>query len=66
MTMALSLKALRVNADLTQSQVADATDIPVNTYANYENFTTKVPIERALTLASFYGCSVDDIRWTKK
>ncbi len=62
----MSLKALRVNRELTQSQVADATGIPLNSLANYENYSTKVPIERALLLASFYGCSVDDIKWSKR
>ena len=63
--MAMSLKALRVNEGLSRLQVAEALDIPETTLSNYENFVTKVPIERALLLASFYKCSVDDIKWTK-
>ena len=64
--MPMSLKALRINANLTRPQVVEATKIPENTLANYENFTTKVPIDRAIQLAEFYGCSVDDIRWTEE
>lgn len=64
--MALSLKALRINASLTRSQVSEAVDIPKNTLANYENFTSKPDIVRAMALASFYGCSVDDIKWSKE
>lgn len=62
--MAMSLKALRVNANLTRPQVSEATGIPENTLANYENFVSKPDINRAMALASFYGCSVDDIKWS--
>lgn len=64
--MAMSLKALRVNADLSRQQVCEAVGISENTLANYENFATRVPIDKAMALASFYGCSVDDIKWSAK
>ena len=64
--MAISLKALRVNADLKRSQVSEATGITENTLANYENFVSKPDIDKAITLASFYKCSVDDIKWTRE
>lgn len=64
--MPISLKALRVNADLTRTQVSEATGIPENTLANYENFVSKPDINRGITLASFYGCSVDDIKWSNE
>ncbi len=63
--MAMSLKALRINAGLSRLEVVEATNIPENTLANYENFVTRVPIERAIILANFYRCSVDDIKWVK-
>jgi transcriptional regulator with XRE-family HTH domain len=66
MTMALSLKALRVNADLSRREVAEATGIHENTLANYENFVSIPDINKAKTLASFYNCSVDDIKWSKQ
>ena len=66
MTMALSLKALRVNAELPRSEVAKATGIHENTLANYENFVSIPDINVAMALASFYNCSVDDIKWSKE
>ena len=62
--MAMSLKALRVNADLTRPQVCEATGIKETTLANYENFVSKPDINKAMVLASFYGCSVNDIKWS--
>ena len=64
--MPISLKALRVNADLTRPQVREATGIKENTLANYENFVSKPDITIAMKLASFYGCSVDDIKWSNE
>ena len=62
--MAISLKALRVNAELTRPQVREATGIKETTLANYENFVSKPDIIIAMKLALFYGCSVDDIKWS--
>ena len=64
--MSISLKALRVNKDLTRNQVSEAIGIAETTLANYENFVTIPDITRALALASFYGCTVDDIKWTRE
>ena len=64
--MPMSLKALRVNAQLSRPEVSEATNIPENTLANYENYVTRVPIERAMARATFYRCSVDDIKWVKE
>lgn len=59
--MAITLKAARVNANLTQQQVADNLKWSKNTIASYESYKTKPSIERAKQLASLYGMKVDDI-----
>ena len=64
--MPMSLKSLRVDANLTRTQVSEATGIAENTLANYENFVSKPDITKAMILASFYKRSVDDIRWSNE
>ena len=62
--MAISLKAARVNAGLTQSFVCDALNISKTTITNYELYRTKPDIETAKKLAELYGMTVDDIIWS--
>lgn len=62
--MAISIKAARVNAGLTQKQVAEQIGKTKNTIVSYEAYTSKPDIETALALAKLFGLSVDDIRWT--
>ena len=67
--MAFSLKALRVNAEMTRPQVIEKLKIEkgivltVGTLANYENKTTSPDIATAQALASMYGVAVDDVCW---
>lgn len=61
--MAMNLSAARVNANLSRSQVCEALGINENTLANYESYTTKPNIERAIQIANLYGCELDDIKW---
>ena len=64
--MSMSLKALRVNANLKQYEVADAMDITINTLKNYENFKTIPNVETAIRFAEYYNTTVDDIRWIEE
>lgn len=59
--MAITLKAARVNAGLTQMDVVNALGISKSTIANYELYRTKPSIETAQKLADLYKMSVDDI-----
>lgn len=67
--MAISLKALRVNAELTRPKVIERLKnekgiaLTVGTLSNYENKVTSPDIATAQALASFYGVAVDDISW---
>ena len=62
--MAIQLKAARVNANLTQEDVAKHFGVSKNTIINYEKYTSKPSVERAKELANLYGMSVDDIKWS--
>lgn len=53
--MAITLKAARVNAGMTQREAARALKINKNTLANYENYKTSPSIEKAHEIAKLYG-----------
>lgn len=64
--MAISIKAARVNAGFTQTEVAESVGKTKNTIAAYENYIRKVPIDVALAMANLFNMSVDDIIWTQE
>lgn len=65
--MAITVKAARINADMTRPAVIKQLksdydiEISVNTLANYEKKLTQPDINTGKALASIYGVSVDDI-----
>ena len=59
--MKITLKAARVNAGLTQDEVAKILKKSKNTIVNYENGKSSPDIETGKALAKLYGLSVDDI-----
>ena len=59
--MKITLKAARVNAGLTQEQVAKSLKKSKNTIVNYESGKSTPDIETGKALAALYGCSVDDL-----
>lgn len=61
--MAITLKAARVDAGMSQQEVADTLHIHKNTIVSYEKYRTIPDIETAKALAALYGRSVDEIRW---
>ena len=61
--MQMSLRALRVNANLTQQKAADELGIYLKTLQNYESgktFPSQPVIER---MCALYGVSYDQIRF---
>lgn len=64
--MAISLKAARVNANLTQAEVANLLNISKSTINNYENYKKSPNIARAKELAKLYGMEVDEIVWQEE
>ena len=59
--MAISLKAARVNAELTIDEAAIALEISKGTLVNYEKYRTTPDIVMAKKMASLYNMSIDDI-----
>lgn len=59
--MAITLRAARVNAGLTQKEAAMKLGISRGTLASYENYKTKPDIDRAKKIASLYGTTVNGI-----
>lgn len=59
--MKLSLKAARVNAGLTQSDVARMMKVSKGTVVNYEKGRSTPSVEDGKFLASLYGVALDDL-----
>ena len=52
---------MREDADINQSDIARVLHVKQNTYSQYENEQRQIPISMLVTLARFYGVSVDYI-----
>lgn len=63
--MAITLKAARVNANMTQLEVANKLNISKNTLSSYENYKTVPDIEMSQKIADLYGCTVNDLIFFK-
>ena len=59
--MAITLKAARVNVNLTQKEAAKRLGISKGTLASYEAYKTIPSIEMAKKIADLYGLPVDGI-----
>lgn len=55
------LRDLREDSDMTQQQIADILDTKQTIYSRYERGYQNIPLEFLLTLADFYGVSIDYI-----
>lgn len=62
--MKIQLKAARVNANLTQEDVAKTLKISKNSIVNYESYASVPSVELAKKLADLYEMKVDDIIWS--
>lgn len=63
--MELSIKGARTEAGYTQNAVAVALGINKNTYISYEKYRTMPDIGVAKRMATLFGRTVDEIKWTK-
>lgn len=59
--MKLHVKALRVNAGLTQEQVSSALHVAKSTIVSWEAEKTFPTAKQLKTLCELYSCSMDDI-----
>ena len=55
----MRLKELREDSDITQKYLAELLHIKQNTYSQYENGHRQPPLEVLITLAKFYGVTLD-------
>lgn len=64
--MAISIKAARVNAGLTQKQVGESIGKSKGTIASYESYITQPDIKTAQAMAELFSMNLDDIIWTQE
>lgn len=60
-TMKMTLKAVRVNAGLTQKEAAEHVGVSETTWANYERAKTFPDIEKLKTIEKTFNVTYDDI-----
>lgn len=60
-TLQISLAAARVNAGLTQEDVAKELHVSKNTIVNWEKGKAEPSISQGLSLSSIYGIPLDNI-----
>ena len=59
----ISLAAARVNAGLTQREVAKTLEVSQNTVGNWEKYLTEPTVRQARQLSELYNIPWDMIRW---
>lgn len=64
--MAISLKAARINAGFTQSDVADKLGVNLATVSNWETGKTSPSIATVQKLVGLYSVGINDIDFTVK
>lgn len=60
--MKITLKAARVNKNLTQQEVADKLKVSKHTIINWEKGKTKVPFASLTVLCQLYNCNINNIK----
>ena len=61
MTYSERIRALREDADKTQSQIAALLQVGQRTYCDYEKGKTRIPVNSLILLAKLYNVSMDYI-----
>lgn len=60
--MKVSMKALRVNAELSQIDAAEKIGVTPLTLSKWESHTTFPTLDQLVKMCKVYGCTVDDVR----
>lgn len=63
--MKVSIKALRVNADLSQLEAAEKLNVAPRTLQNWENNITFPTATQLVNICEVYGCTLNDISLPK-
>lgn len=58
----ITLKSARVNANLTQQEIADKLCVSKHTIINWEKGKTKISYPCLDMLCRFYGCNISDLK----
>lgn len=61
MSYAERIRTLRLDADLSQEDIAKILNIGQRTYCDYELGKTRIPVDSLIALAQFYHVSMDYI-----
>ena len=64
--MSLTVREWRRVREVTQEFMANSLGIHVNTYQRWEDSPEKIPIAKAVEIASLLGVSMDDISFQEK
>ena len=56
-----NLKEMRLRANVTQKQAAEAIGVTVQSISGYERDTREINFVDAITLADLYGCTLDEL-----
>lgn len=59
----ISLKAARINKNMTQEQVASELKVTKKTIGSWENGKTRPTLDKIEPICNLYGVSYDDIAW---
>ena len=63
MMVKISIKAARVNAGLSQKEVADRLGVSNKTIGNWENGITYPPADKIQEICELYGLSYDNLNF---
>lgn len=61
--MRITLKAARVNANMSRKDVAVALGVSVKTVWSWENGKTRPNLKYVERICKLFGCSYDQIQW---
>ncbi len=57
----VKLKALRINAEMSQQEAAEKLGVTEKTLQNWENYVTYPNAVQLVSICNLYGCELDDI-----
>lgn len=61
--MRISMKAARINANLTQTEMAQRLGVSKKTIGSWESGKTKPKLDKVEPICSLLGVGYDDIMW---
>lgn len=61
--MRMTMKAARINRNLTQKEVAVKLNVTKKTVSSWENGKTLPALDKIEAICELYGLSYDDIQW---